>query len=259
MSPNENLEKLYPDRKAKLEKIIRYHAFDTMFYRSNDWIHSLRVRWIVEDILPLAKKYFKHIDAERVICLALVHDDAEMITGDVQAGHKAAMSKQALSKVYRDERQAISVLAKKHPIKVGGVYPYGKLLMEIFEKKTIEAQLVSYADKMDGYCESLHEVLAGNFSLLRSMIFYTTILAQRDKRFPKLIPVFHETSFAFMDLQGYLKEFYTEATKYKSFGKPHTKPSLSSPSPFPFYNRWREITIQRGGKEGLEALLKKKE
>lgn len=253
------LKELYPGRKAELESIFRYHAFDTMFYRTNDWIHSLRVAWLVEELLPVAKKHFKHLNAERAVCLALVHDDAETITGDVQAGHKAAMSKKALAQVHANERRAAALLGKRHPIKVAGKYPYGDLLLEIFEKKTLEAQLVSYADKMDGYCESLHEVYAGNFSLLRSVIFYTIFFAQVDKKLPKLKLMIGDRSSPFTYLQSYLQEFYIKGSKYAVFGKPFTIKSLKRPSQFAFYDRWRAITIKRGGKKGGEGLVKQRE
>jgi 5'-deoxynucleotidase YfbR-like HD superfamily hydrolase len=253
------LEKLYPGRRAELESITRYHAFDTMLYRTNDWIHSLRVAWLVEELLPVAKKHFKHLDADRAVCLALVHDDAETITGDIQAGHKATMSKKELLKVHMNERLAAALLGKRHPVKVSGKYPYGKLLLEICEKKTLEAQLVSYADKMDGYCESLHEVYAGNSSLLRSVIFYAIFFAQADKKLPKLKTMIDDRSSPFTYLQSYLQEFYVKGSKYIGFGKPFTMRSLKRPSQFSFYDRWRAITIKKGGKKGIEGLIKQKE
>ncbi|HEX4104106.1 MAG TPA: YfbR-like 5'-deoxynucleotidase [Candidatus Paceibacterota bacterium] len=259
MLPSENLEKLYPNRKIKLEKILRYHAFDTMFYRTNDWIHSLRVRWLAEELLPVARSHFKNIDSERATCLALVHDDAEMIMGDVQAGHKAIMSPRALSNVHHNEERAISLLAKRHPIKVDGKYDYGKLLLEIYQKKTVEAQLVSYADKLDGYCESLHEVYAGNYSLLRSILFYTDFFARTDKTLPKLKPMFSDKRSALTDLKKYLQERYIKFSNYRSFGKPFTMRSIKLPSQFPFYDRWRKITINRGGRQGLMALIVQRE
>lgn len=253
------LEELYLGRKVELESILRYHAFDTMLYRTNDWIHSLRVAWLVEELLPVAKKHFRRFDAKRAVCLALVHDDAEIITGDVQAGHKAAMSKRALSKIHANERRAAILLGKQHPVKVDGVYPYGKLLLEIYEKNTLEAQLVSYADKMDGYCESLHEIHAGNLSFLRSVIFYTVFFAQVDKKLPKLKPIIGDKNSPFTYLQGYLGEWYVESSKYAGFGKPFTVQSLKHPSQFSFYDRWRTVTIKRGGKKGVEMLVGQKE
>lgn len=259
MLSEKKLAELYPGRKKELESILRYHAFDTMFYRTNDWIHSLRVSWLVEELLPTAKRHLKRFDPDRAVCLAAVHDDAETITGDVQAGHKAVMSKRALADVHGNERRAAMLLGKRHPIKVDGKYPYGKLLLEILEKKTAEAQLVSYADKLDGYCESLHEVYAGNLSLLRSVFFYTHIFAQAEKRFPKLGSMLGDKRSPFTDLRGYLQEFYVKGSKYAPFGKPFTPALLKRPSQFSFYDRWRAITLERGGKEGRNGLLRQKE
>ena len=256
---HDDLAELFPGRKAKLQKILRYHAFDTMFYRTNDWIHSLRVSWLVEDMLPLAKRHFKRFDAERAMALALVHDDAEILTGDVQAGHKAVMSKRQLEKVHENERRAIAKMKIRYPIKVHGKYSYAALLLEAFEKKTVESQFVSFADKMDAHCESLHEIYAGNFGHLRSVHFYALLFSTADKKFPKLKPMLDDKRSVFTDAKGFLFEHFVKARKYKSFGKPFTKKTVILPSQFPFYDRWRKITLIQGGKEGLHALINQKE
>jgi len=256
---NETLESLFPGRKQKLEAIKRYWAFDTMYYRTNDWVHSLRVRWILEDILPLAKHHFKNLDVDRAVCLALVHDDAEIVTGDVQAGHKAVMSKAQLAKVHENERRAIAMFAKKYPVKIDGKYEYGKLLLEALEKKTLEAQLVSYADKMDAFGESLHELYAGNYSILRSVIYYTDLFARAEKKFPKLAPIIDDKRSDFTNRLGFLHEHLIKGMKYASFGEPFTKETIRLPGQIPLYNRWKAITLKRGGSEGLRLLIKQTE
>ena len=56
----------------------------------------------------------------------------------------------------------------------------------MLHKKTIEAQFVSYADKLDAYNESLHEIFAGNISLLESVMFYAQAFANFPKKYPAL-------------------------------------------------------------------------
>jgi hypothetical protein len=112
---------------------------------------------------------------------------------------------------------------------------------------------------MDAYCESLHEVYAGNFSFLRSVVFYSRLLAGADMKFPKLKLILNSKDSAFTDLQRYLQERSIDGSKYISFGKLFTKRSLEKPSQFPFYDRWRAVTLERGGKEGMDALIKQKE
>src|SRR3989338_3972028 len=164
-----------PEREEKLRSIMRYSMFEVMYYRPSVWIHAQRVSWIVEELVPIAGKYFKNFDGEKARILALVHDDAEIITGDIQAGHKARMSKKELAVVHNSEHEAIRKLATRYPTTVGG-YSYKQLLMEASRKDTphasSEAKLVTYADRLDAFCESLHEVFAGNLSFIRAFMFY---------------------------------------------------------------------------------------
>src|SRR3989344_3516771 len=97
-------------REDELKKVIRYHKYVPMFYRTNLQMHSNRVLWLVEDLIPLAKKvYGSKFDIEKARTLAKVHDDAEVITGDVQLGHKLQMSSSELANVHSDEASAIEI------------------------------------------------------------------------------------------------------------------------------------------------------
>ena len=80
------------ERERTLKSIYRYRMFETILYRSNLWMHSLRMLWLVEEMSSLAQKHLS-VDIEKARAMALVHDDAEIITGDIQAGVKALMSK----------------------------------------------------------------------------------------------------------------------------------------------------------------------
>ena len=78
---------LFSDREKKLSSIIRFDMkrFDPMFYRTNLLIHSKRVYSLVKEIIPHLKSvYGDELDSEKALSLALVHDDAELVTGDVQ-------------------------------------------------------------------------------------------------------------------------------------------------------------------------------
>ncbi|MCC2631215.1 MAG: hypothetical protein K0S38_1024, partial [Candidatus Paceibacter sp.] len=70
------------EREEKLKAINRYSLFEKMMYRSSVWNHTHRVLWLAEELIPIAVKYVK-LDANKVRVLALVHDDEEMITGDI--------------------------------------------------------------------------------------------------------------------------------------------------------------------------------
>ena len=67
-------------------RITRFSLYKVMFYRSNLFNHAWHVAWLVDEIAPFAMKKFPQFDSEKAQMLALVHDDAEIIIGDIQAG-----------------------------------------------------------------------------------------------------------------------------------------------------------------------------
>lgn len=246
-----------PEREKQLKEIYRYSMFETLMYRSNLWMHTHRVLWLVEDLLPLAQKHF-NIDPEKARILALVHDDAEMITGDVQAGHKARMTKEELKEVEDSEARALETLAESYPKTVHG-YVYKDLLAHALNKDCIEAQLVSYADKVDAQCESHHEILAGNISMLRSVNFYTNALTLFPNKFPDLVPLLQSKESPLTYLMDVVSPERVEIKRYTHLNKPHTKESLEIETDFPFYNTWRKLVKEKGGDEGMDWMLKQRE
>lgn len=232
------------ERKEKLESIFRYHFFDKMFYRSNLWEHSHRVLWLLEDIAPIAKKYIE-FDIEKARIYALVHDDAEMITGDVQAIEKARMSEAELKELEKNDLVAIERLAERYPKNING-YSYESLLKEAAHKNTIESKLVSYLDKLDAFCESLHDVYAGNFSLLRSVVFYSMMLPQFPKKYPELKDLLGSKDSPLTFISDQISPYEIKFDKYKNFGKPHTESSVHNNTDFLFYKKWKEIVISKG-------------
>lgn len=242
------------ERQEKLEKIYRYNYFDVLFYRSNLWMHSHRVLWLLEEISPLAKKHIK-FDLEKARTLALVHDDAEMVTGDIQAIVKARVSKKELEKMGREELKAIDNLIKNYPKMING-YVYKDLLKHSAKKDCIEAQLVSYVDKMDAYCESLHEVYAGNISLIRSVIFYANLIPLFSKKFPDLKPFLESKESPFTYIGDQISPYKIEAKKYRHLNKPFTKETVRLNNDFLFYKKWKDIVIKKGK---IDWLIKQRE
>ena len=232
--------------------------FETMFYRTSLWLHSHRVSWLVEELIPVAKKHFKTFNPRKSIAIALVHDDAEIVTGDYQAGHKAIMSKAQLAKIKKEETSAIRELLKRYPAEVEE-FVYSDLLYDAMEWRSLEAQVVVYADKLDAYCESIHEVLGGNISFIRAVIFYNKMLANFEKKYPKLQLLLKDQDSPLTNLDKCLNPMKIKISNYKVFNKPHTKQSIKALTEFPFYNIWRKITIQRFGNEGLKVLIEQKE
>ncbi|MDR3558660.1 MAG: HD domain-containing protein [Candidatus Pacebacteria bacterium] len=245
------------DREQKLKSIYRFSMFETLIYRSNLWMHTHRVLWLVEELLPVAQRHLK-IDAEMARTLALVHDDAEMLTGDVQAGHKARMSIEELCAIELSVEEAIETLAAKSPKTING-YVYKDLLLHTLKKDCIEAELVSYLDKLDAQCESLHEVLAGNTSLLRSVMFYVNILTLFPRKFPDLAPLLSSKESSLTYITDVVSPEHVYVKRYAHLNKLHTVESLKIEDDFPFYNAWKRIVMEKGGKQGIKWLTEQKE
>lgn len=243
------------EREEKLRAILRYSLFDVMLYRASVWDHVQRVSWIVEELARYSADL--NIDIERARVLALVHDDAEMITGDYQAGHKAKMSKDELQKLDVEEERAAKKLAATYPKMVHG-YEYESLLLHSLRKDCDEALLVMYADKFDAYNETLHEVLAGNYGFVWSLMFYEQWFAKYLSKYPRLHRFAAQTSPFILGGDNRHQPQKVIRAEYVGHGTPHTKESVKTPSGFAFYNAWREL-ILRLDSRGERFLTEQKE
>ena len=240
----------FEGREEALEKITRFSLYDVMFYRTDLLMHSQRVYWLVKDILPKAKEvYGEELDEDKVLALAVVHDDAEIITGDIQLADKLEMLEKEVAEVDANEAKAIEELAECWP-KTFQNYDYRSLLYHVRDKDCLEAQLVSLADKLDAYCEALHEIYAGNGLFKDPVEVYTKLLGEFSTKFPllaRLLPSAHPL----------LEEAPTiSIDTIIAHGAPHTKKSLMEDSGISQYERWKHLTIEH---LGWEALTERKE
>ena len=119
----------FSGRREALERIKRFcdPVTPVMFYRTTVFSHAKRVQWLVEDIIARAKEIHPAFDGEFARALALVHDDIEIVIGDVQLSRKELMSSQAYAALVDAEKHAGEVLAKRWPHQVNG-YAYNELL-----------------------------------------------------------------------------------------------------------------------------------
>lgn len=251
-----NLEGFH-GREAALANIKRYVHFITpiMFYRTNDLIHSRRVLWhleeAIEDILSV---YGDSFDVDFARTLALVHDDVEILTGDVQLHDKEQMKENELEALARRENGAIPSMVKMYSPVANG-YDYGELLTAAKEKRRLEAQFVSFFDKFDGAGEAWHEVFAGNHHFLRPACGhdgqkggYVRRLRDFPSKYSTMVTFFER----FSDYLPKPFDFISVAAQ----GKPHTEQSLQSDSHYPPYELWKRTLMKR---EGIAHLVKQVE
>ncbi|MCI0597863.1 HD domain-containing protein [Candidatus Parcubacteria bacterium] len=241
------------EREERLKAIMRYSIFDTMLYRSSVWDHAHRVSWLAEMIGTILHPVLPH-DTNLARTIAMVHDDAEMVTGDVQAGHKAQMSPAELAELDKKEEEAFLALAKRYPKEVNG-YNYKDMLIAALKKDSVEAQIVEYADKLDSYCECIHDLLGGNISILTGLIYNVRGSVLVEKKTPLLVEALGRVKHPFIRPFIYTPPAETPITvaQYETFsGKPHTEESIELETErFPFYDAWKKLVIEKGAKDWL--------
>jgi 5'-deoxynucleotidase YfbR-like HD superfamily hydrolase len=242
-------------REDELKKIKRFLKYPTMFYRTDLVIHTERVLAIAEELLPLAIKTLDNFDPELVRVLALVHDDAEIVTGDVQLYDKLRMTSEQLAQLDKEEEKALELLAKRFPEKING-YVYKEVLKLPIKKEKVEAQFISLCDKLDAYGESFHEIYAGNRYFINPCETYVDLLMEGKfaSKFPLLSPLFKEKHIL---LTPAFPNYDYE--KILAFGKLHTEESIEIDTGNPIYEFWKMITKKRWRISGLIVVKEKAE
>jgi 5'-deoxynucleotidase YfbR-like HD superfamily hydrolase len=237
-------------REEALQNIVRYDMsrFTPMFYRTNVLLHSKRVYLLIKDVLPLIVPVYNGLfNSEEALTLALIHDDAEIVSGDVLRYHAERWPKEKLAQVRENEEQAIEVLSNKWPKNLNG-FNYKTLLYNALNKDTLEAQIVSFFDKIDAYCECLHEVFAGNKLFVNSAFAYVERLDSYPIKFrelSKIIPSNHPLLVLPKDVA------LNRLNEIAEQGMFHTDISVSNITEFPQYDKWKEITIKNFNIEPL--------
>ena len=242
----------FSGREEKLAAIKRYVCADqaVMFYRTNDLVHSRRVLWHLEAALPdIATVYGNRFRADFASVLALVHDDAEILNGDVQLHHKEQMTAAERVDLEQKERAAIERMTLEFTPTING-FSYRDLLLAAKDKPCLEAQFVSFFDKMDGAGEAWHEVFAGNPYFLRPAggqgtdQGYVRRLNSFPQKYPQMQPFFQQ-------FPNYLPQSFDFAAAVAR-GRPHAIISLQQDSGYPPYERWKRTVMER---EGLDLLV----
>lgn len=256
----------FSGRDEALREVKRYSNYAVMLYRSNLYTHAYRTAALVRAINPYAVKVFGwKYDPVKAEVLALVHDDAEIIFGDVVAGHKYNMTKSQLEAVRTAERLAIKTIAKRFP-EIIGRYNYEQLLSEAESHSSLESQVMNYADKYDALGEALHEVYAGNENFVRHQKseygvtptpfeYYSQYFLNFSEKFPKMKPLLCQSHDLFFPVNCSL-EYYKNVAKA---GKVHTKKSIARPTGDHYYDTWRQAVLACGNRETVESLYIQKE
>lgn len=261
----ELLEELssFSGREEGLRGIGRYSLYDTVFYRSSDFSHSKRVAWLVGSIEPLLREKMKEgFDLKRALALALVHDDAELITGDYQAATKSKMNAVELAALKDEEMRAIHSLAMRFPKTIGG-HVYEELLQDIVELSTPEAQVAKFLDRFDAQGEALHEMYGGNTCIIKRVTNEYGVMPLPFEFYRDALPKMLQ-SYEHMCTLGGAHPFFrvVEERDWDELvpkRQPHTRESLSQKTGHAQYDGWVEVVLDSGDAEEIANLHTQKE
>ncbi len=259
-----DLFKGFHNRQQDLAKINRYKIYKAMYYRTNLVIHSQRVSWLIRELNPYALKAFgEAYDPFKAELMGLVHDDAEIVTGDIEAGIKNKMSIQELDSVNKLEENAISVLADRFPKKIGP-YFYRELLQESLDHSTLESMVMQYADKFDGMGEALHEIYAGNRCFMTNVVnnygkillpieHYLQYFEKFVDKFPAMRPLFD------LDVEWFYSLPKVDFHAINKDSKPHTVDSINRLTGYLPYDLWIRVNLKYASSEQRDLLCEQTE
>lgn len=172
----------YLPRIEALSRIERFSEFPTVMDRRKSVAEHLpMVARISLDMYQhlLGEGYSFESGPEWVRTLALVHDDEEIWRGeDVSAWRKFTAGVEEHARYQQEKAAAITYLEERFGPVLGERYVAA--LREMEAERTLESQLVSYADKCSGRLEALHEASQGN------ELFRETVLPRYDAIFSTL-------------------------------------------------------------------------
>ncbi len=252
----------FKGRKEALQKIIRYHRFPVMMYRSNLWQHSHRLAWMIEEVGPFVKMAYPKFNTEVAQLMALIHDDLEIALGDIMLAEKLKYSAEQMKDLHAKEQRAIDQVSAMFPKMIGN-YNYTQLLQRYqnLDVNDVEAVVVKYFDKFDAFGEALHEVHAGNESFSRPyeagldapIDVYLQILQNFSSSYP-LFEIIRDTGHPL-----FTSPKTVSAALLAAYGAPHTLQSLNTTSEYTPYQTWKQNVLKYGGEQGKEWLLTKVE
>jgi 5'-deoxynucleotidase YfbR-like HD superfamily hydrolase len=214
---------------------------------------------VVISVLEDVKNYFPKIDPMKVVILSFVHDFPEIKNEDVPLNTKLLWTKEEQKLASKLEREAIYELLtfEYMPKEIAG-YKTESLLFEIYEKKTLEAQMLSYIDKVCGFAQAYHEFFAGNLVFFEPVSNYLTSTFDTKKlenKFPLLKPILFTDDKKISPVFKISQPLVIDDFLIDSF-KPHKKETLLSSGGVPFYEAYKKAFIQYVP-SGLDCLVGK--
>lgn len=146
--------------KQALSTIPRFSAIDAMIHRTSLYDHVNRVQSLSFSVAQACKRADYEFDMSIIERRSLHHDDPEVETTDIPSPVKRAMTPEERLELRERELGAARRLAGRFSTLPPDTYISDQ--EEVANKETIENQIVDVADKLDGLCETIHELRCGN-------------------------------------------------------------------------------------------------
>lgn len=232
-------------RNEALKSVFRFQGAN-MLYQTDLYVHSKRVFHIVNFLKKsLDGNYgLNSVNIDILGLMALIHDDLEPFhkMGDVPTHIKRNMSGQQRAEYDLENHKALLRVEKKF----GNIFgmDYITILKRVEEKKCLESQLVSYADKIDGFGEALHELSAGNEEFLDPVKRYKQIFENLQNELYFLSDFLKSNHLYNFTSTFYLNQLNPSGIMKK--GKIHTKESINRYSGIALYEFWKYISKEHG-------------
>jgi HD containing hydrolase-like enzyme len=268
----------------KLNHIRRFSIMPTMYYRDYVGIHQQRVG----EMFSLSQHLVRYclgknsiawaggFDFEYATTFSKNHDIIEGVSpfGDIPTPTKEHLSKASRTIIESTEKKLADIMLSQvffSPFLQSPPH-MRQLLHDTLEKQTLEAKLVSYIDKIDGFMTCFHEVAAGNESFREPFFNYIRIIREiyEWKKYPELQPLFRTSASGY---SKYLQDIHPEGYEdtYEHFkmafalfdtpeilrqaeeidaiienGFPHSSKTLWNRFHFPLYTLWKNIVMKMG-------------
>jgi 5'-deoxynucleotidase YfbR-like HD superfamily hydrolase len=181
-------------RETKLSIISRYGRFP-MNYPQSLLMHSFSVSAVFKYIVLNSKHpIFNNVDLKTGLILCDIHDDDEIFLGDFPSNMKEKLTTTQKLILSNIEQNTAKHLYSQYSDTQGENY-YNNLI-RVGKKSCLESQLVSYADRIVGLSEMVHETISGNHSLIKLDNVHTnyqSLFQTLNPKLDKLIPFFNSS------------------------------------------------------------------
>lgn len=149
-----------------------------MVYRDYVGIHSERISLLCWTNRPLFKEIFWPDFNDHYLTLyARVHDILEWLSPfwDIPTPLKLSMTQRSKDVMDLVERKLWEIYIRRLPL-AHGEYEYDEAMLEdMITKESLESQVLSYFDKVDGFITCFHELVAWNDTFLEPFHNYIAI------------------------------------------------------------------------------------